>query len=142
MGAWSNGSVDAYRRAAALLNSKGKRLVVSLKNGFVGSTPIAAKFKLCPVPLDDFVEAMQGEKFIRFHEYFGALSKLKDKSGPSGIDGSTMCMNLIRTAQREAATPNMAFSAHGGTYSVNYPYVAPSSLNLTFALFMMTRNAT
>eukprot|EP01043_Picozoa_sp_COSAG02_P081295 COSAG02_NODE_19784_length_864_cov_1010.282353_1_plen_271_part_01 len=53
---WSNGSLDAYRRSAAMLNSKGKRLIVSLKNGFVGAAPIAAKFKLCPVPLDNFVE--------------------------------------------------------------------------------------
>ena len=97
--AWPNGSLDAYRRSAALLNARGKRLVVSLKNGFVGAAPIAAKFKVCPVPMDDFVAAMKGEKFIRFHEYFGALSKLKDKTGPSGIDGATMCMNLIHTAQ-------------------------------------------
>ena len=103
---WSNGSLDAYRRSAAMLNAKGKRLIVSLKNGFRGAAPIAAKFGLCPVPLDDFVEAMQGEKFIRFHEYFGALQQ-KGKVGPSGIDGKTMCNNLIRTAQREAATPNM-----------------------------------
>ena len=97
--AWSNGSLDAYRRSAALLNARGKRLVVSLKNGFVGAAPIAAKFKVCPVPMDDFVAAMKGEKFIRFHEYFGALAKLHDKTGPSGIDGASMCMNLIHTAQ-------------------------------------------
>ena len=141
--AWSNGSVDAYRRSAALLDSHGKRLVVSLKNGFVGAAPIAAKFKLCPVPLDDFIVAMKGVPFIRFHEYFGALSKLKGGSGgPSGIDGSTMCMNLIRTAQREAATPNVAFSAHGGSYWENYNFVEKTSLDLSFALFMLARNAT
>ena len=106
-----------------------------------GAAPIAAKFKLCPVPLDDFVGAMRGEKFIRFHEYFGAL-QLKDKVGPSGIDGQTMCNNLIRTAQREAATPNMAFSAHGGSYWLNYAYVQKTSLDLSFGLFMMARNAT
>ena len=77
---------------------QGKRLIVSLKNGFIGSAPIAAKFKLCAVPLDSFIAGMRGEKFIRFHEYFGAL-QLKGKKGPSGIDGSTMCNNLIRTAQ-------------------------------------------
>ena len=33
---WSNGSLDAYRRSAAMLNARGKRLIVSLKNGFVG----------------------------------------------------------------------------------------------------------
>lgn len=97
---WSNGSLDAYRRSAAKLNKRNKRLIVSLKNGFIGAAPIAAKFKLCPVPLDDFVAAMQGENFIRFHEYFGAL-QLKDKAGPPGIDGKTMCNNLIRTAQRQ-----------------------------------------
>ena len=66
--AWSNGSLSAYRRAAALLDSRGKRLVVSLKNGFVGAAPVAAKFRVCPVPLDDFVAAMGGVPFIRFHE--------------------------------------------------------------------------
>ena len=48
---------------------------------------------------------MEGSPFIRFHEYFGALSRLAQRSGPSGIDGATMCNNLIRTAMREAATP-------------------------------------
>ena len=57
--AWSNGSVDAYRRSAALLAENGKRLVVSLKNGFRGAAPIAAKFPPCAVPLDDFVAGMQ-----------------------------------------------------------------------------------
>ena len=87
--------------------------------------------------------AMKGVPFIRFHEYFGALSKRKGGSGgPSGIDGSTMCMNLIRTAQREAATPSVAFSAHGGSYWETYNFVEKTSLDLSFALFMLARNAT
>ena len=140
--AWSNGSVDAYRRSAALLAENGKRLVVSLKNGFDGAAPIAAKFPLCIVPLDDFVAGMRGVPFIRFHEYFGALSKLDNDGGESKINGSTMCNNLIRTAQKEAATPGMAFSGHGGDYWGHYNFVEKTSLNLSFALFMLARNAT
>ena len=79
--AWSNGSVDAYRRSAQLLADNGKRLVVSLKNGFRGAAPIAAKFPPCAVPLDDFVARMRGTPFIRFHEYWGALSKLDNTGG-------------------------------------------------------------
>ena len=45
-------------------------------------------------------------------------------------------------AQREAATPNMAFSAHGGSYWAHYNYVEKTSLDLSLALFMLARNAT
>ena len=41
--AWSNGSVAAYKHAAQIMAAKGKRLVVSLKNGFEGSNPVNAK---------------------------------------------------------------------------------------------------
>ena len=139
---WSNGSVDAYRRSAALLAKNGKRLVVSLKNGFRGAAPIASKFPPCIVPLDDFVAGMQGVPFIRFHEYWGALSTLDNTGGESKINGSTMCHNLIRTAQREAATPGMAFSGHAGDYWNHYPSVQKASLDFGFALFMLARNAT
>ena len=80
--------------------------------------------------------------FIRFHEYWGVLSKLDNAGGESKINGTTMCHNLIRTAQKEAATLGMAFSAHGGDYWNHYSFVEKTSLNLSFALFMLARNAT
>ena len=63
-------------------------------------------------------------------------------AGESQINGTTMCHNLILTAKREAATPGMAFSGHGGDYWGHYSFVAKTSLNLSFALFMLARNAT
>lgn len=36
-------SVATYRHAASILAAKGKRLVVSLKNGYRGATPVNAK---------------------------------------------------------------------------------------------------
>ena len=48
-----NASVATYRHAASILASKGKRLVISLKNGYEGAAPVNAKIgRLCPVPLD------------------------------------------------------------------------------------------
>lgn len=53
-----------------------------------------------------------------------------------------MCMNLMTTAMREAATPNMAFSAHSGDYWNHYSFVQKTSLDFNFAMFMVARNAT
>lgn len=137
--AWSNGSVLAYKSAAKIMAAKGKRLVVSLKNGFEGASPVNQKVgHPCAVPLDKIAQSMGETPWIRFHEYFAALPPLS--SGPlrpgrdPPINGSTMCHNMIETAMRQAAFPNMAFAVHGGTYN------SQSSLNLTFAMFMLARN--
>ena len=57
--AYSNASVQVYRRAARVLADGGKRLILSLKNGVRGAAPIAIRIGECPVPLDDFLDAMQ-----------------------------------------------------------------------------------
>jgi hypothetical protein len=51
-----------YKQAAQILAAKGKRLVVSLKNGFNGAAPVNAKVgHPCVVPMDEFVKAMAGK---------------------------------------------------------------------------------
>ena len=140
--AWSNGSVLAYRQAAAILAAQGKRLVVSLKNGYAGSAPVNAKIgRLCPVQMDAIAEGMSGVPWIRFHEYFAALSPTKTPPAtptrPHKANATTMCHNTIRTAMREAANPDMAFAVHSGDYQGGV-----SNLNLSFAIFMMARNGT
>jgi hypothetical protein len=130
---WSNGSVMAYKQAAQILASKGKRLVVSLKNGFNFASPVNAKVgHPCAVPMDEVVKGMAGVPWIRFHEYFADLPPLK-QSQPR-INGSTMCHNMVKTTMRQASLPDMAFAVHGGTYN------NLASFNLTFAMFMLGRN--
>ena len=61
-----NASVATYRHAASILASKGKRLVISLKNGYEGAAPVNAKIgRLCPVPLDGIAAGMAGVPWIR-----------------------------------------------------------------------------
>ena len=61
-----NASVATYRHAASILASKGKRLVISLKNGYEGAAPVNAKIgRLCPVPLDGIAAGMAGAPWIR-----------------------------------------------------------------------------
>ena len=75
--------------AAALLEAPGLILrAIAPDPG--GAAPIAAKFPPCLVPLDDFVAGMRGVPFVRFHEYFGALSRLDNTGGESRINGSAM----------------------------------------------------
>ena len=124
---WANGSFEVYRRSAASLAAVNKRLVLSLKNGYVGAEPEEPKVPACPVPYDAVVEYMQPVPWIRYHEYFGTLEESQK---------STMCHNLMATAVKESATENLAFSAHGGNYT------ASTTLELTFAMFMVARNAT
>ena len=51
----------SYRQAAAIMAAKGKRLVVSLKNGFVDASPVNQKVgRPCPVPMDEIVKGMSG----------------------------------------------------------------------------------
>ena len=57
--AYANASVQVYRRAARVLADRGKRLILSLKNGMRGAAPIAIRIGQCPVPLDEFLDAMQ-----------------------------------------------------------------------------------
>ena len=76
-----------------------------------------------------------GTPWIRFHEYFAAFPPLRQPAPKPGqqprVNGSTMCHNTIQTAMREAATPDLAFAVHGGSYN------SLASLNLTFAIFML-----
>lgn len=51
----------SYRQAAMIMAAKGKRLVVSLKNGFEDATPVNQKVgRPCPVPMDEIVKGMSG----------------------------------------------------------------------------------
>jgi hypothetical protein len=84
--------------------------------------------------LDEVADGMAGAPWIRYHEYFAALSELHQPSSSSKANGTEMCHNTIMTAMREAAIPNMAFAGHGGNYSDR------CSLDLTFAIFMIARN--
>ena len=68
--------------------------------------------------------------------YFAALPPLRQPAPTRPgeeprVNGSAMCHNTIQTAMRQAATPDMAFAVHGGTYN------GQASLNLTFAMFML-----
>ena len=66
LGGRRNASVATYRHAASILASKGKRLVISLKNGYEGAAPVNAKIgRLCPVPLDGIAAGMAGVPWIR-----------------------------------------------------------------------------
>ena len=139
---YTNGSAEVYRRAAAVLAAKGKRLILSLKNGIPGAAPIAERIGICPVQLDVFFDAMQqapAAPFIRYHEYWGAFSSLHESPGQVAGNpippGNIMCKNLVRTALDETQKRGIALSAHGGSYT-------PSSrLDLAFALFMVVRTA-
>jgi hypothetical protein len=137
--AYSNGSVLAYRQAAAILAARGKRLVVSLKNGYEGATPVNAKVGApCLVPMDAVAKGMAGVPWIRFHEYFATLSPLRE-SKPGRANGTAMCHNTIVTAMREGqgSSPS-GFAVHGGNYSAK----PTSSLELAFGIFMLGRNGT
>ena len=120
--------------------AKGKRLVVSLKNGFNDASPVNQKVgHPCPVPMDEIVKGMAGVPWIRYHEYFAAFPPLrqpapKHPGEQPRVNGSSMCHNTIKTAMQQAALPDMAFAVHGGTYNDQ------ASLNLTFAVFMLGRN--
>ena len=51
----------SYRQAAAIMAAKGKRLVVSLKNGFADASPVNQKVgRPCPVQMDEIVKGMSG----------------------------------------------------------------------------------
>lgn len=132
--AYTNGSVEVYRRAAAVLAAHGKRLILSLKNGKPG--PIEYKIGVCPVPLDTFLDAMQAAPsapFIRYHEYFAAFSGTD--VGGGAVNGSAMCTSLIDTAVDQTQRRSIAISVHSGNYTPE------SSLELAFATFMVVRNA-
>jgi len=58
------------------------------------------------------------------------------------VDGATMCNNLLTTGILEAAAEHLAFSAHAGDYWKVYNQVQKTSLDLTFAMFMVARNGT
>jgi len=133
---YSNGTVEVYRRAAAVLAAAGKRLVLSLKNGISGASPIAVKIGICAVPLEKVIAAMQmppAAPWLRYHEYFSAFVPLDDKA-PSE-DGTAMCQNLVATSIFETQHAGVGISVHGGNYT------ATETLELSFALFMIVRNA-
>lgn len=115
---WANGSFEVYRRSAASLAAVNKRLVLSLKNGYVGAEPEEPKVPLCPVPYDAVVEYMQPVPWIRYHEYFGTLEESQK---------STMCHNLMATAvrnpsQRTSPSPHTAaITPHRQRWSSRLP---------------------
>jgi len=137
--AYSNGSVLAYKQAASILAAQGKRLVVSLKNGYIGSSPVNAKIGVpCAVPMDEIVKGMAGVPWIRFHEYFATVSALDEEKKANGTE---MCHNTIMTAVREGQSADMAFAAHGGDYCCNQGGSCKQcSLEFSFVIFMLGRN--
>jgi hypothetical protein len=121
------------------LAAKGKRLVVSLKNGYAGATPVNAKIGVpCPVHMDEIAKGMAGVPWIRFHEYFATVSALDNKKR---VNGTEMCHNTVMTTMKEGTSKDMAFAVHGGDYCCNTGGSCKQcSLEFAFAIFMLGRN--
>ena len=66
---------SSYRLAATIMAAKGKRLVISLKNGFEDASPVNQKVgHPCPVPMDKIVQGMSGVKLQSWHSMLSPAS--------------------------------------------------------------------